>query len=160
MICSYTWKTDLGLIRIVADESAVYSVVFVDDYDQTHSVVPCGMTSALELAVSELNDYFAGNIKPFTVKMHGAGTAFQRNVWRVVEEIPCGQTRLYGDVARDIGSPLASRAVGSAVGANACAIIIPCHRVIAAHGLGGYRYGLERKEWLLKHEAFYRYKSI
>lgn len=82
------------------------------------------------------------------------GTAFQRQVWAVLQQIPPGTTVSYGDVAEAIGKPAAVRAVAGACGANKLAVAIPCHRVVRSDGsLGGYRWGLERKRALLKHEA-------
>jgi methylated-DNA-[protein]-cysteine S-methyltransferase len=82
-----------------------------------------------------------------------AGTSFQRLVWEGLRAIPYGETISYAELARRIGRPGASRAVGSANGRNPISIVVPCHRVIAADGtLGGYGGGLDRKEWLLQHE--------
>jgi AraC family transcriptional regulator of adaptative response/methylated-DNA-[protein]-cysteine methyltransferase len=82
------------------------------------------------------------------------GTAFQQRVWQALREIPAGETRSYGELAAALGNPKASRAVGGANGANNIAVLIPCHRVIAADGgLGGYAYGIEIKAKLLKREA-------
>jgi AraC family transcriptional regulator of adaptative response/methylated-DNA-[protein]-cysteine methyltransferase len=81
------------------------------------------------------------------------GTAFQQRVWQALREIPPGETRSYGELAATLGNPKASRAVGGANGANKVAVLIPCHRVIAAYGgLGGYAYGSEIKVELLKRE--------
>ena len=83
-----------------------------------------------------------------------AGTPFQHLVWEGLRAIPYGETVSYAELARRIGRPGASRAVGSANGRNRFSIVVPCHRVIAADGtLGGYGGGLDRKEWLLQHEA-------
>jgi methylated-DNA-[protein]-cysteine S-methyltransferase len=91
------------------------------------------------------------------VPMNLVGTEFQRNVWSRLTEIPYGTTISYGELARRVGNPLASRAVGLANGRNPVAIIVPCHRVIGANGdLTGYGGGLERKTWLLRHEASFR----
>ena len=85
--------------------------------------------------------------------MRMAGTPFQRKVWQGLCAIPYGETMSYAELARRIGHPGASRAVGSANGRNPISIVVPCHRVIAADGtLGGYGGGLDRKEWLLQHE--------
>jgi len=82
------------------------------------------------------------------------GTAFQQRVWQALRQIPAGETTTYGDIARRIGAPRASRAIGTACGANPLAVLIPCHRVLAADGsLGGYRWGEERKRALLDREA-------
>jgi methylated-DNA-[protein]-cysteine S-methyltransferase len=83
-----------------------------------------------------------------------AGTTFQKAVWRHLVTIPAGTTTTYGEVARRLRMPGASRAVGQAVGANPLPILIPCHRVLAAGSkLGGYSAGLRRKRWLLAHEG-------
>ena len=82
------------------------------------------------------------------------GTAFQRQVWAALSEIPYAETLSYRDIAGELGRPQSSRAVGQANGRNPISVIVPCHRVIAADGtLGGYGWGLERKRWLLDHEA-------
>jgi methylated-DNA-[protein]-cysteine S-methyltransferase len=98
--------------------------------------------------------YFAGkraDISELTLDMRGA--PFERTVWEALKTIPPGTTTSYGAIARQIGSPGASRAVGMANGANPVAIIVPCHRVIGANGtLTGYGGGLDRKRWLLNHE--------
>lgn len=104
--------------------------------------------------VDQLDAYFAGDRSDFDVALALEGTEFQRQVWAALLEIPYGQTRSYGDIARRIGRPGASRAVGSANNANPVAIIVPCHRVIGADGsLVGYGGGLDRKRQLLDLEA-------
>lgn len=106
--------------------------------------------SAFADAVQELGEYFAGERTEFTVALDPIGTAFQRKVWEALTTIPYGETRSYGEIARQIGSPGAFRAVGLANGHNPIGIIIPCHRVIGSNGgLTGYGGGLERKRILL-----------
>ena len=100
----------------------------------------------------ELQEYFAGKRQTFTVPLTGAGTPFRRKVWAEAAKIPFGQTATYAEIAKRIGSPRATRAVGQALGANPIAIIVPCHRVVATHGKGGYAWGLVRKDKLLAHE--------
>jgi methylated-DNA-[protein]-cysteine S-methyltransferase len=86
--------------------------------------------------------------------LSAAGTDFQKQVWRELTRIPFGQTRSYGQLAKRLGNPNGSRAVGLANGRNPIAIIVPCHRVIGADGsLTGFGGGIERKEWLLSHEG-------
>ncbi|GJQ29355.1 MAG: hypothetical protein HBSAPP03_12390 [Phycisphaerae bacterium] len=105
-------------------------------------------------ARDQLAEYFSGTRRAFDIPLDPAGTAFQRRVWDALQAIPAGETRSYADVAREIGSPSAVRAVGAANGANPIAIVIPCHRVIASDGsLHGYGGGLERKRWLLGFEG-------
>jgi methylated-DNA-[protein]-cysteine S-methyltransferase len=109
----------------------------------------------VEAAARALSDYFAGRRRGFEdVALAPAGTAFQREVWAALRAIPYGSTASYGDVARRIGRPAAARAVGSANHRNPLAIITPCHRVVGGNGsLVGYAGGLDRKAWLLIHEA-------
>jgi methylated-DNA-[protein]-cysteine S-methyltransferase len=105
--------------------------------------------------IDALDGYFDGQIDALEdVPWATAGTDFQQKVWSALCEIPAGETWSYGQLARHIGSPRAVRAVGLANGSNPVAIVVPCHRVIGADGtLTGYGGGLERKEWLLKHEG-------
>ena len=107
--------------------------------------------------VEQLEAYFAGSRQAFEVPLALAGTDFQRRVWEGLLEIPYGETMSYGELARRVGRPGASRAVGLANGRNPVAIIVPCHRVIGANGtLTGYGGGLDRKVWLLDHERSQR----
>ena len=108
---------------------------------------PHGLTQALAA-------YFAGDLHAIDkLPVQTAGTAFQREVWRALREIPCGTTISYGELARRIGRPDAVRAVGLANGSNPIGVVVPCHRVIGSNGsLTGYGGGIERKRWLLDHE--------
>jgi O-6-methylguanine DNA methyltransferase len=106
---------------------------------------------------SQLAAYFRGDLTVFNVAMNLQGTDFQCSVWKQLSAIPYGETISYGELARRIGNPNASRAVGLANGRNPLSIIVPCHRVIGANGsLTGYGGGLERKTWLLQHESTFR----
>jgi methylated-DNA-[protein]-cysteine S-methyltransferase len=108
----------------------------------------------------QLEAYFEGELSEFDVPLNPAGTPFQRRVWEELRRIPYGTTISYGELARRVGNPAASRAVGAANGKNPIAIIVPCHRVIASDGgLGGFGGGLDRKEWLLGLEAHARRNS-
>ena len=124
--------------------------------DQTYEPSREGWTvdaTAFDDAVAQLNAYFAGEVMEFELELDLVGTEFQRRVWAALTTIPYGQTRSYGEIARQIGSPGASRAVGLANGHNPIGIIVPCHRVIGANGdLTGYGGGLERKRHLLDME--------
>lgn len=122
-----------------------------DDADGTNDPL-------LDLAASELEAWFAGSLREFTVpvSLEGArsardhATPFRLAVWNAIRSIPYGETRTYGEVARMTGKPLAARAVGQALNRNPIAIIVPCHRVIGAGGsLVGFGGGLERKRALL-----------
>ena len=105
-------------------------------------------------ARAELDLYFAGRLSEFSVALAPQGTAFQEAVWRRLGQIRWGDTVSYGRIAREIGSPQASRAVGAAVGRNPITVIVPCHRVIGENGtLTGYAGGLPRKQALLELEG-------
>lgn len=116
-----------------------------------------GTSPFLDRLEVELARYFDGALHEFTVPLVRRGTPFQAEVWDRLLEIPYGETRSYGEIARALGKPGASRAVGRANGANDIAIVIPCHRVIdSGGGLGGYGGGLDRKRWLLDLEKRHR----
>jgi methylated-DNA-[protein]-cysteine S-methyltransferase len=101
----------------------------------------------------QLEAYFAGELKEFTLDLRLNGTPFQRRVWDELRRIPYGETRSYGELAELLGAPRASRAVGLANGRNPVGVIVPCHRVIGADGrLTGYAGGLDRKRRLLDFE--------
>jgi methylated-DNA-[protein]-cysteine S-methyltransferase len=102
----------------------------------------------------QLAQYFAGERRDFDLPLRLAGSEFQLRVWHALTEIPYGATWSYGQLAKHVGNPNASRAVGLANGRNPISILVPCHRVIGADGsLTGYGGGLHRKQWLLAHEG-------
>lgn len=109
--------------------------------------------TAFEEAVAQLKAYFAGDLVDFDIDLDLVGTDFQRRVWAALLTIPYGETRTYGEIAHQVRSPGASRAVGLANGHNPVGIIVPCHRVIGANGsLTGYGGGIHRKKQLLEME--------
>jgi len=108
--------------------------------------------AALEPVRRQLLEYFAGERTAFDLDLETSGSPWQARVWAGLREIPYGATASYGQLARRLGAPQAARAVGRANGTNPISIVIPCHRVVATTGLGGYGWGLERKAWLLEHE--------
>ncbi len=123
------------------------------DYTLREGAAPIALTRALEAYFNGRIDVLAG------VEVATGGTSFQRKVWRALRAIPTGRTISYGQLAASLGNAKASRAVGSANGANPIAIVVPCHRVIGANGaLSGYAGGLRRKRWLLDHEG--RFSSL
>ncbi|MEO8011205.1 MAG: methylated-DNA--[protein]-cysteine S-methyltransferase, partial [Dokdonella sp.] len=108
---------------------------------------------AFDEARRQFDAYFAGTLQQFNLSLDALGTPFQRSIWNELARIPYAQTISYGELARRIGKPNASRAVGLANGANPLSIIVPCHRVIGTNGsLTGYGGGLAAKQWLLAHE--------
>ncbi len=139
------------MLKIVGDEKAVVSVRFLrrGEYFKKNSVV----RGVIAKAVKEIREYFRGKRKRFSVKFSLRGTPFQQNVWKELRGLSFGQTVCYEVIARRMGKPRAVRAVGTAIGKNPLAIIIPCHRVISKSGSpGNYAGGLFRKRWLLNHE--------
>ncbi len=122
--------------------------VLTDDWQRNDNAAPFAETR------KQLAAYFAGELTDFDLPLAMHGTDFQKQVWRELQNIPFGQTISYGELARRIGNPNSSRAVGLANGHNPISIIVPCHRVIGTNGkLTGYGGGIERKEWLLAHES-------
>ncbi len=147
-----TLRTPIGGLRLVATEAALVRVLFED--------TPRGAGNAgrrhpvLDRAARELEAYFSGERAAFATPTSAEGTGFQRDVWEALARIAYGATETYTGVARAIGRPLACRAVGMANHRNPLPILVPCHRVIGADGsLTGYGGGMERKRWLLAHEA-------
>ena len=144
------YSSPLGWIEIQASLDAVCSVVFCND----RKMVEHSDSAILAKCVQQLDEYFAGQRTCFDLPVKQEGTPFQQKVWNALLDIPFGKTVAYADVAKMINRPESARAVGAANGKNKVWIIVPCHRVIGADGsLTGYAGGLERKKWLLDHEA-------
>lgn len=147
----------VGRLTLVAGDAGLRAVLW--ENDNPRRVVLGDMREApghavLDQAETELTDYFAGHRTAFDVPLDFRGTAFQVAVWQALTQIPFGETRSYGDIARQLGNPAAVHAVGAANGRNPVSIIAPCHRVIGASGkLTGFAGGLEAKAWLLHHET-------
>lgn len=155
--------TPLGAAQLVCDEAGSlrlfgwheddrnwqpYLATHYQDATLVEARDPFGFTSAIAA-------YMAGEVRTIDrLSVAFAGTDFQNKVWRALRTIPAGETRSYGALARLIGDPKATRAVGLANGANPVAVVVPCHRVVGSDGsLTGYGGGLARKKWLLAHEA-------
>ena len=143
--------TPVGKMIIFADDRAVTRV------ELSAKLRPVGkpkVNDVLKRAEKQLAEYFSGKREDFDLPLAFSGTDFQMRVWKALEKIPFGQTRTYGQIAKTVKSPTASRAVGAACGRNPLAILIPCHRVVGSSGsLTGFGGGLAMKEWLLKHEG-------
>ena len=158
---SHIVSSPIGRLLLTGDGHALTGLWMLDSpsFSGRHSVrVEEGLTlspAAFTEVAAQLEEYFAGDRKEFTVPLAPAGTPFQLAVWTQLTTIPYGSTVSYGDIARALGKRLvASRAVGLANGANPISIIVPCHRVIGADGsLTGYGGGLDRKELLLRLEG-------
>lgn len=120
-----------------------------------------GVNEHIELLGVQLNEYFEGKRKEFTVTLDTPGSAFQQSVWKELQNIPFGTTRSYLDQAIALKNPDSIRAVANANGMNRVSIVIPCHRVIGSDGkLVGYGGGLKRKKWLLDHEKKYSGQAV
>lgn len=144
-----TIDSPVGPLRLVSDGSALTGLFFQEEGGAAGS--PDGV---LREALGQLEDWFAGRRRDFDLPIAPQGTDFQKRVWTELQRIPYGETLSYGELARRLGNPGASRAVGLANGRNPLSIVIPCHRVVGAdRRLVGYGGGLERKAWLLEHEA-------
>ena len=153
---SYLYKTmrsPVGQLTLVGSDRGLAAVLWEDDDPSRVRLVEIKEATShpvLVRAQQQLEQYFAGKRRKFTVKLDPAGTDFQTRVWNALRTIPFGETRSYGQIADQIGSHKAVRAVGAANGANPLSIIVPCHRVIGADGkLTGFAGGLAVKARLL-----------
>jgi methylated-DNA-[protein]-cysteine S-methyltransferase len=156
-------KTPIGRFAVVVGaDGSVRAASFAEGHARMEKQLRAHWGDHLELAAARnpggisaaMSRYFAGDLGAIEgLPVCLEGTEFQRDVWAALREIPCGETRSYGDIARRIGKPAAVRAVGLANNANPVGVIVPCHRVIGSDGsLTGYGGGIERKRWLLSHE--------
>ena len=143
----------IGDILIAGDDDAIAMLGRISDPKDGGEWVPVNRFGAIKEAAQQLEAYWAGELFDFDLPLAAKGTPFQHKVWAALRAIPYATTASYGDIARRIGSPTASRAVGAANGRNPIAIVVPCHRVIGANGtLTGYAGGLDMKRQLLAHE--------
>ena len=146
------FPSPLGTIRARATARGIAELTLLDRASAPAPVA--NGNSHLKKLRIELDRYFDGKLRAFTVPLDPTGTPFRRRVWEELTRIPYGETISYIELARRIGNAKASRAVGGANGANPVCILIPCHRVIAADGtLGGYSAGLSKKQKLLALEG-------
>lgn len=158
MRLSYKWaESPIGKLKLVASERGLVGILWAEERagrvrlgelneDPNHPV--------LLKTEEQLREYFAGSRKEFDVALDMRGTPFQKQVWEALLGIPFGETRSYGQIAKQLGNPNSTRAVGAANGRNPVAIIAPCHRVIGSSGkLTGFAGGLEAKAHLLHLEG-------
>lgn len=155
-LASMSVPTPLGTITLVASPHGLTQVLFPGERGERpapHDEDP-SCRAHLDEGSRQLREYFAGRRRSFDVTLDPTGTEFDQQVWSALREIPFGATMSYGELARRLGKPGAARAVGHANGRNPLAIVVPCHRVIAADGtLGGYAGGLDLKRRLLALEG-------
>jgi methylated-DNA-[protein]-cysteine S-methyltransferase len=152
-----TMKSPVGELKLVGSDRGLAAILWENDSlsrvrlnvvgeDKKHAV--------LAETERQLGEYFAGKRKKFSIKLDFVGTEFQNKVWQALLTIPFGETRSYGEIAKQLGNPKAMRAVGAANGKNPISIIAPCHRVIGSTGeLTGFAGGLKTKAFLLKLEG-------
>lgn len=156
MSATYTIiASPLGELTLVAHDGLLAGLYF-----PAHTHLPNPKTfgtrvaTGFEAVVEQLGEYFRGERVHFDVPLAPRGDAFQQRVWSLLRRIPYGETRSYGQLAKELGDPALARAVGAANGRNPISVIVPCHRVVGADGrLVGYAGGLERKRFLLDLEA-------
>lgn len=148
----FFYETDIGKIGIAENGKAITNVYF--NNGQILEEFNIEETDLLRKAGKELKEYFDGERKEFDIPLKVDGTDFRKSVWKELCKIPYGETCTYGDIAKRIGNPKASRAVGLANNKNKIPIFIPCHRVIGANGkLVGFAGGIEIKKYLLDLES-------
>ncbi len=138
-------ETKIGLLKILSKNDIVYKASFLDD-----NISP--LNNINDSVFASLVDYFDGDLDIFPFKYKLKGTSFQIKVWKEISKIPYGTTKSYSDIAKAIGFPKSYRAVANACGQNQIILFIPCHRVIGKNNLGGYKYGIDRKKFLLEME--------
>jgi methylated-DNA-[protein]-cysteine S-methyltransferase len=146
----------VGELTLVASDTALMAVHFPTAplVPPLHVVERGSGGEVLARARQQLEEYFARTRTTFDLPLEPVGSAFQRRVWDALRAIPYGTTVSYSEIARRLGDVRATRAVGAANGQNPIPIIVPCHRVVGAHGeLTGFGGGIDRKRWLLEHEG-------
>lgn len=143
-------ESPLGRLVLVSNDTNLKEVTFSEELIEESEILP----EIMQRTVRQLGEYFEGMRFDFDLDLDPDGTEFQKAVWQLLLKVPFGATKSYRDLALESGSVLNTRAVGTANGKNPIAIIVPCHRIIGSDGkMVGYAGGLERKKWLLLHEA-------
>lgn len=149
---SLAWKmmeSPVGKLKLVASDEGLAAILWKDDRPsrvRLSDLVENNQHPVLVETERQLREYFAGERKEFSIALDMRGTQFQKDVWETLLAIPFGETRSYGQLAKQLGNPQATRAIGAANGRNPISIIVPCHRVIGSSGkLTGFAGGLERR---------------
>jgi methylated-DNA-[protein]-cysteine S-methyltransferase len=156
-----SFKTQIGNLYLIADQQILLAAGFSGFDDLIPRLSPTDSVREIEQVneipvISELiSDYFSGDISSLnSIKVRQPGAPFYQSVWKEMRKVPVGKTWSYSELAKRAGSASAVRAVGTACSTNLIAAIVPCHRIVKSGGsLGNYAYGVEVKEWLLKHEG-------
>jgi methylated-DNA-[protein]-cysteine S-methyltransferase len=163
-ITYHVMSSPLGLLFVARSEKGLIHLEFMDRKSIKRMVASHAeqypdatwepSLLGLKDAVDQLEGYFCGALTKFELKLAATGSEFQHAVWKELTKVPYGETRSYGQIAKAIKQPKAARAVGLANNQNPIAVVVPCHRVIGANkSLAGYAGGVQRKRWLLQHEA-------
>lgn len=152
-----TVATPIGELLLTANSIGVTGIYFDGRWPTDAAIAPAVEApddAILREARTQLDDYFAGRRRTFSLPLSLGGTPFQRQVWEMLQRVQFGETTSYRSIAERIGNPRAVRAVGAANGQNPVPIVVPCHRIIGATGsLVGFGGGLACKRWLLEHEG-------
>ena len=139
-------ETPIGLMEIRASETHIKKISLVSFKDLVKE------NELTKKACLEIKEYFEGKRKEFDLDLEFSGTPFQNKVWKELQQVPFGEVISYQELASRIGGKRYARAVGGAVHKNPFLLIVPCHRVVGSHGLGGFACGTSIKEYLLNHE--------
>jgi methylated-DNA-[protein]-cysteine S-methyltransferase len=154
-------KTPVGIIQLIADEHVLLGASFgpldvvIDSLDSVDAKQKINSVKRIPVISDLIDDYFDGDIEAINaIAVRQPGAPFSQAAWKAMRKIKAGKVISYTDLASRSGSPAAVRAAGSACAKNAIVLVVPCHRVVKTGGaLGNYGYGLEKKEWLLRHEG-------
>lgn len=159
MLQTIYYKSPIGILEIIGDEEGIQEITYMDDdFPILNGKIE---VATLHTCIAQLDEYFEGNRKEFTLKLNPQGTVFQQKVWNELLNVSFNTTRSYLQQSKAVGDVKAIRAVGTANGRNPISIIIPCHRIIGSDGsLTGYAGGIWRKKWLLEHESGYKQGSL
>jgi methylated-DNA-[protein]-cysteine S-methyltransferase len=157
----HTVNTPIGRLLLLEEHQHLTAVLPLDnplyqsEIQRRIAVSHREVTPLLDEAARQLTEYFEGRRSVFSIPLQLIGTDFQQRVWRTLQQIPYGETCTYGQLAMRMGLPRAVRAVGGALHHNPLPIFIPCHRVVPAQGgVGGFAWGAEVKQWLIKRECW------
>jgi len=155
------FKSPIGVLNLIADEHILLGLnlssvkALKDSVDEIDYAKGFKEVSRIEVVSDLLSDYFAGDINALNgISVRQPGAQFSQAVWKTMRKVKAGKTISYADLADRAGSKAAVRAAGSACAKNAIALVVPCQRIVKTGGsLGNYAYGLNKKEWLLRHEG-------
>lgn len=156
---AHYFESPVGFVGVTGGPEGVRAISLLDR--QPPDLPDQNPSEPVQLALTQLQEYFTGTRQDFTFPLNPVGTVFQQRVWQSLREVPFGTTLSYLALSRRIGDVKAIRAVAAANGRNPLAIVVPCHRIIGSDGsLTGYAGGIWRKQWLLEHEGTWPVKAV